>query len=62
MILRPRLLLLDEPLADMDDAGAELLAQAIEELQDSTILIASPTGQSQMLAARDYHLSPARST
>ena len=42
-VLGPELLLLDEPLADLDATGAEFVAQALKELSDSTILISSPT-------------------
>lgn len=42
-VLRPKLLLLDEPLADLDESGIEAVCGAIAELSDSTIVIASPT-------------------
>ncbi len=42
LVLRPRLLLLDEPFADMDDRGAADLLATFQELTDSTILVASP--------------------
>ena len=42
-ILEPILLLLDEPLADLDEAGQELLWKAIGDLSGSTVVIASPT-------------------
>lgn len=42
-ILQPRLLLLDEPLADLDRDGTSAVNAAIAELKQSTILIASPT-------------------
>jgi len=58
MILRPRLLLLDEPLADMDEAGAAAVSAALDELRDSTILIASPTVLPHGLTSRTYLLEP----
>ncbi len=56
MVLQPRLLLLDEPLADMDEEGAAAFANALDELDDCTVLIASPTKLSGNLATRDYRL------
>lgn len=41
-ILRPRLLLLDEPFADLDSSGIERVGEVIRGLAESTILIASP--------------------
>lgn len=42
-VLQPRLLLLDEPLADLDLQGIECVVQSLKNLTDSTILISSPT-------------------
>lgn len=56
MILRPRLLLLDEPLADMDEDGAAAVSAALDELQGSTILVASPTILPDGPTSRDYQL------
>ncbi len=56
MIIRPRLLLLDEPLADMDASGTAAVAAALDDLQESTILVASPTEVLQGLTTRTYRL------
>lgn len=42
-VLQPRLLLLDEPLADLDPQGIEYVIQSLKTLPDSTILISSPS-------------------
>ena len=42
-ILEPRLLLLDEPLSDLDQSGIECVQQSLALLQDATILLAAPT-------------------
>ena len=52
MILRPHLLLLDEPLADMDATGAAAVSAALDELRESTILVASPATFPQGLTQR----------
>ena len=52
MILQPQLLLLDEPLADMDKDGAAAVALALDDLKESTILIASPVALSDGLTSR----------
>lgn len=41
-VLKPRLLLLDEPLADLDETGITAVCLALAGLRDSTIVIASP--------------------
>jgi len=43
LVLRPRLFLLDEPLAEMDADGAVTLLQLLVDMPQATILIASPT-------------------
>ena len=44
IVLRPRLLLLDEPLADLDEGAAGCLAEALALLPaQTTIVVASPT-------------------
>ena len=42
MALRPRLLLLDEPLAELDAIGAERVAAALAALGETTVVIAAP--------------------
>ena len=57
MILQPRLLLLDEPLADLDGDGVAAVMAAFDEMQDCTVLIASPTVLPQSSAFRVYPLA-----
>jgi len=56
-VLEPELLLLDEPLADLDAAGADFVAQALKELSGSTILLSSPTPLSQNLTESTINLT-----
>lgn len=56
-VLGPKILLLDEPLADLDDAGAEFVAQALKELSGSTILLSSPTPLSETLTESTIDLA-----
>jgi ABC-type nitrate/sulfonate/bicarbonate transport system ATPase subunit len=55
----PALLVLDEPLADMDDQGAEAARTVLAELSRATIMIASPTQPPEGLATRVYRLANA---
>lgn len=59
LILRPRLLLLDEPLADLDDDGVAAVSAALEELPESTVLVASPTILPSGLTSREFLLQGA---
>lgn len=56
LILRPRLLLLDEPLADLDNDGAAAISAALEELPESTVMVASPTSLPGELTSREFLL------
>jgi molybdate transport system permease protein len=58
MALRPRLLLLDEPLAELDASGAERVAAALDALPETTILIAAPAELAGNLVARTYVMTP----
>ncbi len=44
LAIRPRLLLLDEPLAEIDEAGAETIRRVLGQLETTAIVIASPVG------------------
>lgn len=55
--LEPELLLLDEPLADLDAAGADFVAQALKQLSGSTILLSSPTPLPQNLTESTIDLT-----
>lgn len=54
--IEPPLLLLDEPLAEMDSEGAALVRQVLADLRDATILLTSPTRLTENFAARDFCL------
>lgn len=54
LALGPKLLLLDEPLADLDDAGVRLMARALDELEGATLLIAAPTRLDGSLVSRTH--------
>ncbi len=55
-VLDPVLLLLDEPLSDLDAAGSEILKQALAHVEGMTILMTSPKGETADLAQRTVTL------
>ncbi len=44
LAIRPQLLLLDEPLAEIDEAGVETIRRVLGQLETTAIVIASPVG------------------
>ena len=56
LAMRPQLLLLDEPLADLDDDAAIVVCETLRQLDDTTILIASPTALPEGLTEREFTL------
>lgn len=54
--VQPKLLLLDEPFADLDQEGIETVCRALATMSDSTIVIASPVPLAGTLVARPYFL------
>jgi len=56
MILKPRLLLLDEPFADMDKTGTASVVSAIADLKETTVLIASPSVVPHGVTTSEYQL------
>lgn len=54
-VLQPRVLLLDEPFADLDKAGVEAVVAILATL-DSTLVMSSPTGADVPFPARCYSL------
>ena len=54
---RPQLLLLDEPLADLDDNASEIVCETLMQLADSTIVVASPISLPDGLVSTSWTLS-----
>ncbi len=54
LAIAPKLLLLDEPLADVDDAGAGRIVHELTHFNDCAILIASPNSLPGELVTREY--------
>jgi ABC-type nitrate/sulfonate/bicarbonate transport system ATPase subunit len=48
--IQPEVLLLDEPFADLDQAGIERVCHALTLLSDSTIIVSSPTALPDQLS------------
>lgn len=53
----PKLLLLDEPLADLDDEAAVIVCGVLKQLTDTTIVIASPIALPEGLADSSFTLA-----
>ena len=56
MVLEPELLLLDEPLSDLDKPGEDALRVAIERLPNSTVLVASPLEFGRELGFAEFRM------
>ncbi len=54
LVLAPKLLLLDEPFADLDAEGAAAVATILHDLAECTIVIASPAALLDGLTKREY--------
>ncbi len=54
---RPRLLLLDEPFADLDEQATETVCTVLQQLANSTIVIASPNDLPDGLVDSSFRLS-----
>lgn len=54
--VEPQLLLLDEPFAELDSDGNELVCAALTALEDSTIVITSPNDELEHIATRCVHM------
>ena len=59
LAIRPMILLLDEPLADLDEQGSETVSSILNALDDVTVLIASPTDLPHGLTTRTYTITQA---
>ena len=55
LVVEPALLLLDEPFADLDTGGIESLQQLLNELTNTTVVIATPVELSAL--AHWHHIS-----
>ena len=55
-VLEPQVLLLDEPLSDLDATGAAMLAASLAELTSLTVVCASPKGEAVGLGQRSLRL------
>ncbi len=56
LAMRPQLLLLDEPLADLDDEANAIVCETLTQLADTTLVIASPIALPAGLVEKDFML------
>jgi len=56
MAIEPQLLLLDEPLSELDDEGILHFTELLGKLENTTVVIATPIEFSSSLTARIYRL------
>ena len=56
LAMQPQLLLLDEPLADLDDEAREIVCDVLSQLPGTTLLIASPIALPKGLAEKTLRL------
>jgi len=56
VVLAPRLLLLDEPLSDMDAEGIAAVGRVLAELPEMTVVIASPAAVRPELASVELRI------
>jgi ABC-type nitrate/sulfonate/bicarbonate transport system ATPase subunit len=56
LAVEPKLLLLDEPFAELDETGAKTLVTILAQLQKTTLLIAAPADLPRGVVGREYRL------
>ncbi|MGI9429585.1 MAG: ATP-binding cassette domain-containing protein [Bythopirellula sp.] len=54
---RPQLVLLDEPLADLDDEAAKVVCDVLAQLEETTVVVASPIELPAGLVERSFQMS-----
>ena len=57
LAIEPRLLLLDEPLAELDNQAREIVCELLDSLTQTTIVVTSPTPLPGALGELNYTLS-----
>ena len=57
LVCQPRLLLLDEPFAELDPQASITVCEALNSLQDTTLIIASPNELPDGVTNNSYHLN-----
>ena len=62
LAIQPRLLLLDEPLAEIDEEGVETIRRVLGQLETTAIVIASPVGLPDGMVERTIDVVAPRDT